>query len=253
VRSLRLLVDPPATGAWNMGVDEALLTSAAEQGRATLRFYQWDVPTLSLGYFQVAADRAEHEGSLTCPLVRRASGGGAIVHDRELTYSIALPLRDVRSRAATELYNACHETLIAALARFGVAAALYGSACDSAAADHEASRSNQPFLCFARRTCGDIVCGQAKIVGSAQRRRRGAVLQHGSILLSASVHAPELPGIAQLTGKTIEPVELARKWTGDLAGRLGATSVPGELTAGETEQASNHAVRFASPAHALRR
>jgi lipoate-protein ligase A len=253
VRHLRLLVDPPAAGAWNMGVDEVLLASAAELGLATLRFYQWEMPTLSLGYFQQAADRAQHAGSLGCPLVRRASGGGAIVHDRELTYSIALPLRDVRAKAATELYSACHQSLIATLARFGVAAALYGSTCDAGLADHESSRLPQPFLCFARRTCGDVVCGPAKIVGSAQRRRRGAVLQHGSILLSESPCARELSGIAQLTGRNIEPLDLAEAWTVDLARKLGMSAAPGELAERECEQARFHAERFASPDHTHRR
>jgi lipoate-protein ligase A len=184
--------------------------------------------------------------------VRRASGGGAIVHDRELTYSIALPLRDVRTRAATELYNACHESLIETLAHFGVAAALYGRACSAERSEEDAG-FRQPFLCFARRTCGDIVCGPAKIVGSAQRRRRGAVLQHGSILLSKSPCARELPGIAQLTGCSIEPVELTQAWTADLARTLESPAATGELSDAEIEQAQLHTERFASPAHALRR
>src|SRR5688500_9559950 len=99
--ALRVITDPPASGAWNMAVDEALLESAATGSVATLRFYEWHEPTLSLGYFQPAADREQHAASRACPLVRRASGGGAIVHDRELTYSLAWPLRDVRAKAAT--------------------------------------------------------------------------------------------------------------------------------------------------------
>src|SRR5437764_2183769 len=120
MNALRLLLDPPAPGAWNMAVDEALLETAAGSGVATLRFYQWQEPTLSLGYFQAAADRQQHAASRDCPLVRRASGGGAILHDRELTYSIALP----QPKAAAALYDACHETLIAALRELAVAASL---------------------------------------------------------------------------------------------------------------------------------
>jgi lipoate-protein ligase A len=103
--SARLIIDPPASGAWNMAVDEALLRSAAQRGTATLRFYQWSEPTLSLGYFQAADDRQQHFASLACPLVRRASGGGAIVHDRELTYSLAMPLSNTRTAQATRLYE----------------------------------------------------------------------------------------------------------------------------------------------------
>jgi len=86
----RLIVDRPAPGAWNMAVDEALLDAAVEQGVAALRFYQWSEPTLSLGYFQRHADRDSHAASHDCTLVRRQSGGGAILHDRELTYSLTL-------------------------------------------------------------------------------------------------------------------------------------------------------------------
>ena len=75
-RRLRLLIDPPAAGAWNMAVDEALLESAAIAGVATLRFYQWSEPTLSLGYFQAAADREQHAASRDCPLVRRPAAAG---------------------------------------------------------------------------------------------------------------------------------------------------------------------------------
>ena len=76
-----LIIDPPASGAWNMAVDEALLIDAADSGIATLRFYQWDVPTLSLGYFQAYDDRHQHAASGDCVCVRRQTGGGAIVHD----------------------------------------------------------------------------------------------------------------------------------------------------------------------------
>src|SRR5688500_20216584 len=87
----RLLLDVPAPGAWNMAVDEALLESAALENRCTLRFYRWSEPTLSLGYFQRYEDRRQHAASLSCACVRRASGGGAILHDHELTYSLAVP------------------------------------------------------------------------------------------------------------------------------------------------------------------
>ena len=71
-----------------MAVDEALLIDAAENGVATLRFYQWSEPTLSLGYFQRYDDRDQHAASRECAVVRRQTGGGAILHDRELTYSL---------------------------------------------------------------------------------------------------------------------------------------------------------------------
>src|SRR5262245_46944682 len=143
---LRILSDPPACGAWNMAVDEVLLETAAATGQATLRFYGWEAPTLSLGYFQSATDREQHSPSLACPLVRRASGGGAILHDRELTYSIAIAQAVRHSAAASGLYGLFHETLIAALARLGVTAGLYRAAAKCDAANPAAG--GPPFLCF---------------------------------------------------------------------------------------------------------
>ena len=87
----RLIVDPPAPGAWNMAVDEALFEQAAKFGTPTLRFYQWSEPTLSLGYFQNYDDRRSHAASLGTAAVRRTTGGGAILHDQELTYSLVWP------------------------------------------------------------------------------------------------------------------------------------------------------------------
>src|SRR5438270_12358260 len=91
----RLLLDTSAAGAWNMAVDEVLLDGvAAGATPPTLRFYQWAPPCLSLGYFQ-PFDVVNLEGCrrLGVEVVRRPTGGRAILHDRELTYSVALPLR----------------------------------------------------------------------------------------------------------------------------------------------------------------
>ena len=111
----RLFVDPPCPGSWNMAVDEALLEAAVAGGDATLRLYQWSEPTLSLGYFQRYDDRNRHDASRDCAVVRRQSGGGAILHDRELTYSLTLPPGHPLSRDATALYNAMHNLFIALL------------------------------------------------------------------------------------------------------------------------------------------
>jgi len=91
VTPARVIFDSAGDGAWNMAVDQALLMSAEQDGMVTLRLYAWAQPTLSLGYFQKHADRQLHTASATCPLVRRRSGGGAILHDQELTYSLAIP------------------------------------------------------------------------------------------------------------------------------------------------------------------
>ena len=200
----RWLWDEPADGAWNMALDEALLESAGDEGVATLRFYRWSEPTVSLGYFQRAADRAAHAASRDCPLVRRASGGGAILHDAELTYSLAIPTADRWSAAARELHAAIHSALRDALKSFGVATHIFGcsnsessvSTCEATIAENH-RRADAPFLCFQRRAPGDLLLSEAKIAGSGRRRHRAAVLQHGSVLLARSRLAT---GVARLGG-----------------------------------------------------
>ena len=243
----RLVIDDPSPGDWNMAVDEALLERAAEAGSTSLRLYQWSEPTLSLGYFQLLADRARHAASRDCPLVRRSSGGGAILHDRELTYSLALPSGQRLARNAEELYLAAHAALIEALATLGVAAGI-----NRAASGLE--QEEEPFLCFQRRAVGDVLVAGAKIAGSAQRRRRGAVLQHGSILLETSPRAPELPGIEQCAGVRLTRGELERAWLPTLQARLGLEFHRQPLEAAEIERAGTLvAEKFGHPSWNERR
>lgn len=225
----RLLVDPPQSGPWNMAVDQALLEAAASPESIVVRCYQWSRPTLSLGYFQKLADRSQHRASAGAALVRRASGGGAILHDHELTYSLAIPPAHAGGgplaaaiRDTGLLYRKVHSSLIRVLDSLGVSARL------CAAAEADAGR-DQPFLCFERRSAGDVLCAGFKIAGSAQRRYRGAILQHGSILLQRSEAAPELPGIADLTGVELSPAGLAHVWLPDLSAELGLECHPVEL------------------------
>ena len=148
-----------------MALDEVLLESAAQRRVATLRFYGWSEPTLSLGYFQSFCDAHAHAPSRGCPVVRRQTGGGAILHDRELTYCLALPVAHPLAAGATPLYLAVHEALTSALARLGIQATLR-------AASEDPSNRGESFLCFQRRTRGDVLLGTPKVCGSAQRRRR---------------------------------------------------------------------------------
>jgi len=223
----RLLIDPSSCGAWNMAVDEMLLEWAAEEGGCCWRFYRWDRPTLSLGYFQEYVDRREHAASRNCPVVRRLTGGGAILHDAELTYSLVVhgehPLAAKRHR----LYRTVHETLIEALAELGIAATLHGTRANHRGAEDASfesrgspARDRPPFLCFGRRSNEDVVFEGTKIAGSAQRRRRGAVLQHGSVLLRGGPDAPELAGLEDLSGKAVDAHRLVQVWLEALSGRV---------------------------------
>ncbi|QDU27848.1 Octanoyltransferase LipM [Anatilimnocola aggregata] len=228
---LRVIIDSPASGAWNMAVDEAILQSTAFDG-LTLRFYQWAEPTLSLGYFQALTDRLQHPASLGCSVVRRASGGGAILHDRELTYSLIAPVSERFGAAAHELYLIAHRSLCVVLADFGVRVSLYEVPSPAL------PKAAEPFLCFQRRSGGDVVLAGAKICGSAQRRHLSRVLQHGSVLLGSSLAAPELPGLLELTGMAIDLADFRGAWLAQLAQSLHGNIVPAELTAAEVEAVS---------------
>ena len=202
--ALRILVDPPAVGAWNMAVDEMLLGRAAAHGEAVLRLYRWSPATLSLGYFQRAAERVGHAASRSCPLVRRSSGGGAILHDQELTYSLSLPISHPAAADPETLYRRTHGLLVETLAGFGITATLNERTL--------VPLGGEPFFCFQRRSVGDVLVDGHKICGSAQRRRKGALLQHGSILVAASSFAPELPGLMELSGRPLAVDQLQRAW-----------------------------------------
>lgn len=225
----RLLIDPPAAGAWNMAVDELLLDSAAE-GRASLRFYQWNEATLSLGYFQRFDEREQHTAGRCCAVVRRLTGGGAIVHDQELTYALALPRGQASADDRDRLYSLAHRSLLAALAEKGLRAEVF-CPCE------QSSRREEDFLCFQRRTRGDVILSGMKIAGSAQRRRRGAVLQHGSVLLARSSAAPELPGIVELSGVELSPLQLIERWQPLLAEAIGLQLDPQPLSPEERRRA----------------
>jgi lipoyl(octanoyl) transferase len=263
--TFRLIVDPPAPGAWNMAVDETLLGDAVVENIATLRFYEWDQPTLSLGYFQQYEDRQQHAASRRCALVRRQSGGGAILHDRELTYSLALPPTHPLAKNSQQLYTAVHAAIVQLLTRLlppSDPAPALSIHCPAAAsvcvpnAPH-AHPAHEPFLCFERRAPGDVVLTPPptatsapgnpappnwKIVGSAQRRHRGAILQHGSLLLARSPAAPELPGYCDLTGTTITASTLVSALSTDLGQLLGATADPSALPA-SVRQSAQHIAR----------
>ncbi len=177
---IRLLQDPPLDGASNMARDEALLARVGPgESPPTLRLYAWNRPTISLGYFQRFADfesLPSPAGDL--PVVRRLTGGGAILHDQELTYSLALPQgHRLLSEGPNRLYELLHDVVIACADALGVTATRDGET------DQSGPRRG-PFLCFERRHRFDVLVGADKLAGSAQRRTRDGVLQHGSIILA---------------------------------------------------------------------
>ena len=187
---MRVLIDDePQSGAWNMAVDEVLLETAIEREVATLRFYRWREPTASLGYFQREAVFFAETRFASLPSVRRLTGGGTLIHDRELTYSLTLPASQRLIARPMELYDLIHNAFIEVFDQRGIVLRQRGSTVH---------RTDEPLLCFAREDEHDLVLHGHKVLGSAQRRRRGAILQHGGLVLQASPATPELPGIGDL-------------------------------------------------------
>lgn len=245
-------------GPTNMAIDEAIVAAVASGSvPATLRFYAWSRPTLSLGYFQNAADAGNEFGGAV-DIVRRSTGGGAIMHHHELTYSLSLPLADAGPGAREGVYRSVHRCVIETLEARGITSASFRdtvaplrvkapAVCllptiNDADGLRPAGRTpDESFLCFQRRTDEDLICGGYKILGSAQRRVRGGVLQHGSLLLRTSSHADVLPGIFELADVDLD----VRDLTTALAERIGeAMSITwhcGELS--DAELATSHTIR----------
>jgi lipoate-protein ligase A len=209
----RVLLTPPRPGADNMALDEALLERARATGEAVARVYTWTRPTLSLGRNQTAAgcyDLALAE-ALGVDVVRRPTGGRAVLHHRELTYAVAAPTGDGSLRDAYERVTAL---LLAALRGLGV----------PVAQAEPTGRAPAPTLapCFELPTRDELVLDGRKLVGSAQWRDEGAFVQHGSILvdddqgLIARLSLRPLPPVPppatlrQALGRAPEPAELAR-------------------------------------------
>ena len=171
--TFRLIVGPASDGPRNMAVDEAILTAAIEEGddRPTLRLYGWDPPTLSVGANAIVPDQVfERCARIGVGFVKRPTGGGAVLHDGDMTYSVVAPHG---SMGVSETYEFVAQGLIASFSTLGIRAEI---------ATHSARQIS--LACFAVPTGADIVASGAKIVGSAQVRRSGRFLQHGSIPLS---------------------------------------------------------------------
>lgn len=222
----RFLTHGVADGAHNMAADEVLL-EAAVAGLASLRLYSWSSATVSLGYFQTTRSRLD-ERLAELPYIRRPSGGMTLVHHHELTYAVALPAAAPwQSKADRPWLCRMHDIIADALRGLGVATA---AACATPRLRSGLARKASS-LCFQHVTTGDLLLAEAKVVGSAQRRQRGALLQHGAILLAASPHAPDVAGILELTGRRLDVAEVAdaltQSWTRNTGWRLAAANWSG--------------------------
>ena len=241
------------SGALNMGIDEAILGSVSRlEAEPTLRFYTWSPPCITVGYFQSLEDEVDLEVCRRSGVdaVRRLTGGGAVFHDAELTYSIILPLgHELAPDDILESYRRICSGLVAGLCHLGVTASF--------------------------ESINDIAVGGKKISGNAQTRRVSCLLQHGTILLDSDpekmfsllkVPAEKLKGkliedvksrvtsLAFLLGRKVSAAEASAAIRQGCCEAWGAELAEGELSPAESAAASSLAAeRFSSPAWNARR
>lgn len=230
---MRVLFDSQLEGAVNMGRDESLL-EFVRQGRSptTLRFYGWNVPTISLGASQFYQGYRDLTGPVAGQaLVRRRTGGGAILHDAELTYSLTIARGNYPNGSPTEVYRLLQEAIVATLCELGLPAVLrpLGQSASPFA-------QRDIFWCFHRKYDYDILVAGEKMGGSAQRRLPDALLQHGSIMLRRTfAQHPGTTMDAFMAPLDVEP--LARRFTLQVEQRLCEKAHDGTWLAEELERA----------------
>lgn len=242
-----LMEDEPHPGWHNMALDEALLDLASHRGRGFLRCYRWRPGCISFGRHEPALRRYDRARIAAHGLdtVRRPTGGRAVWHDRELTYAVAAPQSAFGSLPVA--YRAIHDTIRRALCSLGAAATLAPAPARTPGVGSGA--------CFSQPVGGEVVVAGRKIVGSAQLRRTGAFLQHGSVLLEGDqsvigrvTRGPAPPGadacLGAVLGRPVPWHEVAealaheaREWGGPWR-----TAGPEELA----PIATRHEVRYRS-------
>lgn len=255
---LRVIFDGAMPAAWNMAVDETLLDGAGPTDRVTLRLYRWRRPTVSLGYAQAWREGFDpivgrRQG---IALVRRVTGGRAVLHADELTYSIAGPADQGPLEGGIHAtYRKVARGLVAGLRAFGVEAELVRGV---------ARREAVGGACFAARARHELVADGRKLAGSAQRRRAGRVLQHGSLPIgrpdprlwaalgpAGAMAAADSIGVAELTGVRPGWRELATTLAEAVARELSLEPVTGTLSNLEVRGARARSARYRSPEFTL--
>jgi lipoate-protein ligase A len=227
-------------GAEQMSLDAGLMDRARLTGEAVLRVYGWSRPTLSFGRHEPVRGRFVPDALERAKVgaVRRPTGGRVLMHDREVTYSVTAPAPE--NERLKESYRRINAILLAALGRLGV---------HVTEAPASAPRRPGGAACFAEPSEGELVVDGRKLVGSAQLRERGALLQHGSILIDDD--QPRINGLAALKLVPALPAATLRGCLGrapsygEVRDALGAALADLE---GEPEPLDAHdAAAFAAP------
>lgn len=275
----RLIEDPPLDGYRNMAVDEALLESCASRaaGFPCLRLYSFHPACLSLGFSQPAEGAVDPSWcrSHGIDIARRPTGGRAVLHDAEVTYAVVGRYGEPPFPATVlDSYCVISRGLIAGFASLGLRAAV-------TAGEKPAGPGAGGAVCFAEPTRHEIASGEFKIAGSAQARRRGAFLQHGSIPIVVNMEnlaratgsvggeaappgaapgtvgcagLPEIRGVAQILGRDLSESGLRAALVDGFEKEFGVRLVPGALAGTERESAERlRADRYLSAAWTYRR
>jgi lipoyl(octanoyl) transferase len=174
----RLILDGAQTGAWNMAVDEALLLAQVPGSAPVLRCYAWNPACVSIGRFQTSKIKIQNS---KLPFVRRPTGGRAIWHQHEVTYAVILreEILPREARSVVGSYEWLSRAFIEGLQSLGVQAQL--------APGHKGALREEN--CFASSARSDFLVDGRKLIGAAQCRKNGAILQHGSLLLDVDEDA----------------------------------------------------------------
>jgi len=245
----RFIDSGPGPGPWNLALDEAIFQSVRTGASPpTLRLYRWSAPALTIGYAQ---DRDRDVDRAACrargiAVIRRVTGGRAVLHDAEVTYSVAAPAGLPGFGTGLDAaYRRVAAGLIAGLRLLGLRAAL------PAPGPRDPTRPPRQAACFAAPARHEIAVAGRKLIGSAQRRERGAFLQHGSILLEsheallgqvlrshpATKRATGMVGLADVLPRRPAPVTVVAAIVGGCAAAWDARFLPGEVSPAEAQAA----------------
>ncbi|SEN24097.1 lipoate--protein ligase family protein [Lihuaxuella thermophila] len=254
MRNWRFLPYQIYSSAYNMALDEAIMT-AHREGKVppTLRFYGWNPATLSIGYFQRAEKEVDLERLKEAGLgfVRRMTGGRAVLHDQELTYSVIVSEdHPLMPSSVSESYRVISQGLLEGFRQLGMRADL--SSPDQAQREHSSA------ACFDSPSDYELVIERKKVAGSAQTRQRGVILQHGSILLNLDTDllfrvlrfpservkerlkknfAEKAVAINLVREKPVSMEQVIEAFYTGFAKGMGLNLIPGELTRYEQELA----------------
>jgi lipoate-protein ligase A len=179
----RLIVSPPLPPQMNMAIDEAIALTYPKIQIPTLRLYSWACPALSIGSFQeITADLSSCLKDNKIQLVRRITGGRAILHDREITYSVVASTRDpLFSGGIKQTFYSIAQALISGLSQLGIEAYVHVPKKEGSF-----SRPQSPF-CIESFSWYELVASEKKLIGSAQKRWVNHFLQHGSLVFTPSL------------------------------------------------------------------